>query len=343
VAGAALALWLVGIAVSVWQLAGARQVYQDIDAERRVAIRPFDLERMRDSQYVLEVLATPWRGCVPLPRPRFAFWNTNILDGVVGGDVLQAVLGIGLLVVLGSLFARCRPALLLFVVGSSGLLALAWLVYRGALRHHGHHLLVLIAALWMARMMERRRLVRDESASGPLGALPRRTALVGLLLVVNVAAGAYAVVRDWHDPFSAGREVAEFIRSEGLTGRPIVGQRDVMAAVVSGYLGQPVYCAALDREIPFLRWSLASRRQMSDSETLRRARSLAEETGREVLIIMRKHAGAQPHRFDGAIWAGRFARSIVPNERFELYLVPRPDPAAQSSGAAPHPGPVPRG
>ena len=341
-ARAALALWLVGIVVSVWQLSGARLVMQQANPERRMHLQPFDIERIFDHTYVLDVLATPWQGLVPLPRLRFAFWNSNILDGVAGGDILQAVLSIGLLILLGTLFIRCRPALLFYVAGSSGLLAFSWLVYRGGLRHHGHHLLLLMAALWLTRVMGRSE-AADGAPSRSVEGLPRRAALVGVLLIANVVAGGYAVARDWHDPFSAGQEVARFIRAQGLAGLPIVGQRDVEAAVVAGYLGQPIYCQALGREVPFIRWSLASRRPIEDSEALRQARFLAEERRSEVLILLRARGQAQPDRVDGAIWAGHFPRSIVPSERFELYLVPRPGPAAQLSGAAPDPSPVPRG
>jgi hypothetical protein len=34
---------------------------------------------------------------------------------------------------------------------------------------------------------------------------------------------------------------------------------------------------------------------------------------------------------------------MVPSERFELYLVPRPEAAATLSEVAPDPGPAPRG
>ena len=340
---AALVVWLVGIGLSVGQLSGARLATQPPERERQTAQQPFDPDRVLDHHHVLDVLASPWQGLVPLPRLRFAFWNSNILDGVAGGDVVQAVLSIGLLILLGTVSIRWRPALLFYVVGTSGLLAFSWLVYRGGARQSGHHLLLLMAALWLSRVMARTAAARDGAPVGSVEGLPRRAALVGLLLALNVAAGGYAVMREWRDPFSAGEDVANHIRSEGLAGLPIVGQRDVEAAVVAGYLGQPIYCQALGREVPFIRWSLASRRPISDSEALRQARLLAEERRSEVLILLRARGQAQPDRVDGAVWAGHFPRSIVPSERFELYLVPRPGPAGQLSGTAPDPRPVPRG
>lgn len=342
-AGAALALWLLGIGVSVVQLSGARQALQPFDPERRMVLQPFDPERIFERDHILDVLATPWQGYVPLPKPRFAFWNTNILDKVANADVLQAVLGIGLLGVFGSLFLRCGPALLLYVVGSGGLVAFSWLIYEGSLRHHGHLLLLLMAALWLTRVIGRTDFGRDGAPPESVEALPRRAALVGLLLVVNVAAGGYAVARDWRDPFSAGREVADYIRAHGLAELPIVGQRDVVAAVVTDYLGQPIYCPALGREVPFLRWSVASRRPVDDAEAIRQARDLAARQHSEVLVILSMSRARRPDRIDGATRLRVFRRSIVPSERFELYLVPRPGPAAPSSGAAADPGPVPRG
>ena len=342
-AGAALALWLVGIMLSVWQLSGGRFVMQQANPERRLHLLPFDIERIFDHTYVLDVLATPWQGLVPLPRPQFAFWNSNILDCMANGDVLQAVLGIGLLAALGSLFLRCAPAFLLLAVGSLGMLAFSLLIYRGFLRHHGHFVLLLMAALWLRRVLQHGAGGREGAAVSSGGPQPWGAVVVSALLAVNAAAGAYAVIREWREPFSAGQDVASFIRSQGLAGLPIVGQRDVEAAVVAGYLGQPIYCQALGREVPFIRWSLASRRPIEDAEAFRQARFLAEERRSEALILLRARGQAQPDRVAGAVWVGHFPRSIVPSERFELYLVPRPGPAAQLSGAVPDPGPVPRG
>jgi hypothetical protein len=330
---AALGVWLVGIVVSVAQLSGARVVLQSFDHHATLA-----------QSRVLGVLAGPWRGCVPLPRLQLAFWNSNILDGVTHADVLQAVLGVVVLVVLGSLFVRCGPVLALFAVGSLGMVAFSLFIYRGHLRHHGHFLLLLMAALWLTRVLQPGAGGRGRAAGTVVGGTPLWGAVVvSVLLAANAAAGAYAVAREWRDPFSAAREVADFIRAQGLSGIPIVGHRDVQVAAVAAYLERPIHYPSLGREASFLPWKVGWRRPVDDAEAVREALDLAARHHSEVLVILSMSGASRPDRIDGATRLRVFRRSIVPSERFELYLVPRPEPAAPLSGSAPHPGPVPRG
>lgn len=329
---AALAVWLVGMAVSVVQLAGAREVLQSFDHSQTLA-----------QSRVLDVLSGPWRGCVPLPRLHLAFWNTNILDGVANADVFQAVLGVVVLLVLGSLFVRCGPAFALFAAGSLGMVAFSLLIYRGQLRHQGHFVLLLMAALWLSRVLQPGAGGRGRAAGTAGGTPPWRVVVVSVLLAANAAAGAYAVAREWRDPFSAAREVADFIREQGLAGSAIVGHRGFQVSAVAGYLERPIHYPSVGQEATFLPWKVGWRHPVDDAEALRQARALAQERRSEVLVILSMSGARRPDRIDGATRWRVFRRSIVPSERFELYLVPRPEPAAPLSGAAPDPGPVPRG
>jgi hypothetical protein len=329
---AALGVWLLGIVVSVVQLSGARVVLQSFSHNQTLA-----------QSRVLDVLSGPWRGCVPLPRLQLAFWNSNILDGVANADVLQALLGVVVLVVLGSLFVRCGPALVLFAVGSLGMVAFSLLIYRGQLRHHGHIVLLLIAALWSTRVMQRGAGGRGRAAGTVGGTPPWGAVVVSVLLAANVAAGAYAVAREWRDPFSAAWEVADFIRAQGLSRIPIVGHRDAQVATVAGYLERPIHYPSLGREASFLPWKVGWRRPVDDAEAVRQAVDLAARHHSEVLVILSMSGARRPDRIGGTTRLRVFRRSIVPSERFELYLVPRPEPAAPLSVAPPDPGPVPRG
>jgi hypothetical protein len=167
--------------------------------------------------------------------------------------------------------------------------------------------------------------------------------VVSVLLAANAAAGAYAVAREWRDPFSTAREVADFIRAQGLAGAPIVGHRDVQVATVAGYLERPIYYPSLGREASFLPWKVGWRRPVDVAEAVRQAVELAVKQHSEVVVILSMSGARRPDRIDGATRIRAFRRSIVPSERFELFLVPRPEPAGVSSGTAPDSGAMPRG
>ncbi len=309
VVGAA-AVWACGILVSLAQLACARHVKH-----------PFDPEKITETDRVLDVLATPWRGYVPLPRVRFRFWNSNILDGVAAGDVLQVVLAFTLVGLFASLFVRRKPVLILYLVGTASLVAFSFLVYVGHLRHHGHHLLLLMACLWIWR----------GSTRGDEDPVPRRRLLlVGSLLVANLTAGLYAVVRDWRDPFSAARGVASHIASLGPGDMPVVGHRDVEVEPVTAYLGRPVYYPARGRETLSFSWMDVARHGMDDAEVLRQARVLARERQRDVLIVFSRSGPKRPATLGGATKVADFPRSIVRSERYELYRLSRPSVGVKS-------------
>jgi hypothetical protein len=83
-------------------------------------VHPLTVEKATDANRILDVLAAPWRGDMLIPVIRHRFWNSNILDTVVGGDAMQALLGIVLVGVFAGLFARHLPSLLLYVIGTVG-------------------------------------------------------------------------------------------------------------------------------------------------------------------------------------------------------------------------------
>ena len=309
----AIALWLFGMALSVVQLIGARTV-----------MHSFDPEKTFEAGRTLMVLATPWRGYVPVPVFRYRFWNSNILDGFADGALFQSVLGLVLISIIATLFIRRPPLLVLYLVGSAGLLAFTYVFYVGHLRHHGHHFLLLLVCLWLWS-------AGTGGDSKKVEALPRRGLLVLVLLVVNAAAGTYAVARDWRDPFSAAQEVARSIRAEGLMDLPIVGHRDVAVTTVAGYLGRPVYYPSLGRETDFIAWNTTDWLIIDDAEVLSQADSLAKERDSDVLIVFSRSGRRRPDPLGAAIRIGDFPDSIVGSERYELYRLSA-DAAAIDSG-----------
>ena len=307
---ASLSLWLFGILLSLVQLVRARP-----------AMHPLDPEKITETNRVLDVLATPWRGYVPLPSFRFHFWNTNILDDFAGSEPFQVMSGLALVVFFTFLFVRRKPVLLLYWVGTAGLVAFSFAIYVGHLRHHGHHLMLLLACLWIQQAGRR---TADRSSNG--GGIPRwGSMMVGGLLVVNTVAGAYAVARDWRDPFSAGREVAEYISSDGLAGLPVVGHRDVFVAAVAGYLQRSVYYPSLGREASFIRWGDTMWFGVDDEETVRQAGELAVERQSDVIIVFNRSGQKRPDTIGGAEKIREFSTSIVRRERFELFRLSLPD------------------
>jgi hypothetical protein len=211
------------------------------------------------------------------------------------------------------LFRRRPPVRVAYLVGTTGLVAFAFLIYVGHLRHHGHHLLLLLACLWIwfcAPDQKVRRLPRAASL------------LIAGLLAANLVAGLYAVARDARDPFSAGRAVARFIRSNAPGDVTVVGHRDVQVATVTGYLQRPVYYPSMGREAIFVGHGSTSGTAIDDEETMRQARARAEQQGRDVIVVLSRSGRRRPKSLAGAAKVGDFSVSIVASERYEVYRMP---------------------
>jgi hypothetical protein len=300
----ALAVWLAGLAASALQLTGGLSVK-----------RPFDPEVITATNRVLDVLAGPWRGLAPFPSLRFNFWDSNLLDVLPDGALVQTVLGLVLVVALAWMFRRRPPLLMLYLGGSTALVAFAFLVYVGHLRHHGHHMLLLLASTWL--LMD-----REAVEPGTPTRRPRLDPLVAVLLVVNLAAGLYACGRDWRDPFSAAREVARSISDTGLSGLPIVGHRESVVAGVGGYLRRPLHHPSVGREASYIPWGAPDRRPVGDGDALAAAEELARRHDSDVLILFSRADRRRPKVLGKAVRIGNLSDAMVASERFELYLLP---------------------
>jgi hypothetical protein len=169
------------------------------------------------------ILALPWRAFVPLPQLALHFWNSNHLDA---WPRLQTVGGLAALAFAAALLRRRQGALLLFLLGSAGFLAFAYVKYAGVLRHQGHWWLLLFAALWLARDSTAEDSAEETSAAPS----SRRSRLLpGLLLALLAAHAGAALYASWMDlrhPFSNGPATADLIRKEGFDREPLLGFRE---------------------------------------------------------------------------------------------------------------------
>jgi hypothetical protein len=247
-----------------------------------------------------QVLMMPWRAFVPLPRPAFNFWNTNLLDGWPALQSTAGLLTLGLAI---ALLWRRKVALAIFCLGAAGILAFGYVKYVGVLRHQGHLWLLFAAALWMGGAEE----FRENPRSW------RSRALLALL-IVHIGVGAYASWMDLRHPFSNGAAAAELIRGEGLDQLPLLGHREPPAASVSLALGKPLYSPS--RRVYTTRpdWG-PEQREISDQELRCAARELAlREAGDIVLVINRP---LPP--WEELTAAGSTRGAIVATEDYHLY------------------------
>jgi hypothetical protein len=259
-------------------------------------------------------LVMVWRALVPVPPLTWKFWNENI----VGGNKHAAPLGMLLFPVVFWMLRKHRPALLMFAIGSMGLLTFAFVKFYGSIRHHGHLYLVLIAALWIAASEGRwHGRLSDHTAIGERGLDKGLSRAFTALLVVHVIAAVIAISIDWVRPFSQSRATAAYIRDHGLGGAFIVGEKDTPAAAIAAYLDRQIYFPRGDRIGSYIIYD-QRRLAFDPANLLDVCRRKAREHGGEVLLVS---TSPLPSGTAGVRPVGELTGSIVNDEDFWLYLV----------------------
>ncbi len=285
--------WVVGLT-----LVGVVAAFFQFKAKPGISMNPWFLHW--DTAHAIDTLRTAWSGFVPVPRVGRNFWNTNLLDP---WPVLEAVAGL-LVLVAGAAFLRRRTvALVSFVFGAAGLLTFAYVQFPGSVRHHGHLWLLFVAALWMGG---------GQTMLGDRQSWRSRVLL--LLLLVHAGASAFASAMDLGFRFSNGEATAALIRSTGLSRHPLLGHREVPAATISLYLGQPLYAPSRKIFVTHPDWGL-EQRELTPREVRCAARDLATREGRDIVMVMNWQLPA----WDELDPAGSVTGAIERTEDYWLY------------------------
>ncbi len=105
-----------------------------------------------------------------------------------------------------------------------------------------------------------------------------------VLLSMQVSICAAFCVKEWASPFSAGKAVAEWLESAGLTGHPLVVQSELPAPTVLAYTGIPTaYFPSCRCSRPYVLYNRGwdSERSVSREEL----QSLESSTGRSAVVL----------------------------------------------------------
>jgi hypothetical protein len=261
-----------------------------------------------DGQRLDDVLATGWRGLVPLPDPQNPFlWNSNIADPMPPGSV--AVLGALAFALALVALRRDLLALLFFLSAATGILAFEYVKYVGYLRHHGHFYLAFFLALWMTAARRGSRRGRFYLRRG--------------WFLAHAVAGFLLAVADWSTPFSANQLAARWIATGNYTGHLLVGHWAHAASGVGMWLRRPIYYLQGQRLGTFIIWDNWPRLR-PPGDPFQEAANCGRRAARPVLLILNEEL---PER-EGFRLQARFTQSLIADERFFLYT--------QESGE-PHP------
>jgi len=151
--------------------------------------------------------------------------------------------------------------LFVFATVAAGLLVIALFVRPVDLRHVGHLILGLLAVIWLGR--------EQANAGAVLRALGK-LALVGVFLLSFIGA-ARALLRDYEQVFSPGRQMAAYLSDPALSGRTIIANSVPFASAALPYLpGVRVWSPGSQTWATYVVWGSGDNRRLTTDDMLAR-------------------------------------------------------------------------
>ena len=267
------------------------------------------------------VLRTLPRSYLPMPRPTFHFWNTNLLEKAPSNLPVNATSALLILIFAVALLRKSRTALAFYGLSTAGILAWTYIGSVGFARHFGHLFLALIAALWLARgSADPTKVLSAQTGRRPAGSMVLSRILTAIF-AVQAAGGLFAAGMDIVHPFSQAKAVAGYIKQKGYADLPIVGEMDYLMTPVSGYLGRKVYFVRGERLGSYVKWDLKRFQDVSPQLILERAEQFAWKKRKDCLILLNFHLDPKLERPGYLTKLTATGRAIVAGEVYRLYLL----------------------
>jgi hypothetical protein len=245
-------------------------------------------------------LAGPWRGLFPLPEG-LGRWNTNVLDQFPQPTVVQAVLGIAVVVAIAWALRERTFAFRLWLLGIAGSLVFSYVVVLPDRSHYaGAFFLLFLACIWCAG---------SPPVDEPAGSVERtertgRASRVHLAAVVAVVLGAQIVAmlailpEQTRQEFAPNRYLAETAERHGLA-HDVVSAQDFDAVTMSAYLETPVWSIARGSNIAYFTNDEREARgyeHLTDAKIVCEAAAVARKRGRSVALVTDRDLGRSPGR-----------------------------------------------
>ena len=261
------------------------------------------------------------RAFFPIPEAKLHFWGSRLLEQSPLFIKHQLRLS-GCLVIWLSLVLLRRPtALLMYLVGTIGLLSFFYIKYLGGIRHHGFLFILFITVAWIYRYCDALEL-RFISRFGALWERTLNPALT-LILIVHLLGGVNAVRMESRHVFSYGKAVAAYIRENGLEEMLVTGDRDPPASTIVGYLRtNQIYYPNGNRFGSYVPWDSARVGELPHDQMLQRTRELQTRRGRDALLVLNYPLNREQIEAHHLTELRRFTGATVSSEEFYLYLMP---------------------
>ena len=255
----------------------------------------------------------------PLPRAAMGFWGSHQLNSYAIFQFIR--LPLCYLIILWCIFRSLkRPtALLIYLIGTIGLLAFFYVKYGGSIRHHGFLFFTFVLTSWIYHDCPELNL-----KFSTLSQISQRcfSVVFTCILIFHFLGGITAITMDYKYIFSNGKRTAEYIKEQGMQDLLMVGDTDFAVSTVVGYLEKKeIYYPKGSRFGSFVRWDKARTHGVTNPEIVETANLLSTQTDQDVLIIMNRTLQEELVEQYEMELLKSFTGSTIGDEGFHLYLI----------------------
>jgi hypothetical protein len=150
----------------------------------------------------------------PIPQIIPGFWNTQYVDFKEGlGQQFAAILFLASLL----FFLESSEAMFYYLAFTASILAIVFFKWPGSMRHYGLIFTAFIFALWVARSSTSAPILKGWLANSVFSR-KNLSILLACLLILQVAGACVAAYYDYNNKFSAGKDAAQYLIDNNLTG-----------------------------------------------------------------------------------------------------------------------------
>ena len=287
--------------------------------------------------YFLRVLNILPKAFLPIPDFTLRFWNTYLLDKLPGAHEVKCVLAVLICLFALFLFIRKPMAFLMYLFGTIGLLAFFYSKRFGFIRHWGFLFMAFIAANWLCyycRDLPKLKFNLVNRLNGiSLGLVRNLGVVLTVLLVLHLVGGVAAAIMDYKYPFSGGKAVAQFIKSENLDEMIIAAEApDDVTLEILGYSEKDTfYYPRTKRFGSFIPWDVTwgQGRGRPTEEVLQEIRRLSNERREDILVVSGRIFPDELRMRHSLTEVKVFAPSVV-RESLQNYVLYRMTPMGPS-------------
>jgi hypothetical protein len=253
-------------------------------------------------------------GLLPIPRPDFFFWNSNLLLSYEPfRDRWALVVSVLLAGWIVFVLRRARFAAVFFGAGTALLVTLFTFVYGGDVRHHGFLYVLFLMSAWIAR----------EAAPASASARALVSTLTAILLL-QLPGAAIAIAFDTKYIFSSGTRAADALKARGLADALLVAEFDYPAIAVLGQLGDAVaWSPRTGQTFSYVKWTASRHWDPTDEQTIAYAETLGASRGQDPVLLMNRPL--RPELVDGSriVRIAELYDSMIEEENFYIYQLRR--------------------